>query len=246
MGSLFNVENPFFQAINKIIDIIVLSTIWSVLCALCAFSGYMIVSEGGQYLLFWAAFLVTLIPVGPATTGLYYAIVKVIRRERGYAFREFFRSFKNNFKQGAVLSLIIGVMTIILYVDYTWVKSYSGDNNKFSIAMTVIFNVITLIVVIMLVYLFPILSRFTLPVKMLFRNSFIMAIRHLPTTILLVLIVGVFGVGTYLLWPYPTFFLFPGVCAWLCSLLIERVFKKYMPKPEQSPEESGNDQWYLE
>jgi dolichol kinase len=38
----------------------------------------------------------------------------------------------------------------------------------------------------------------------------------------------------------------PAVCALLISFLMERVFKKYMPKKEDEEENTGVDEWYLE
>ena len=75
MGNLFNMDNAFFSFISKVCDIMILSTVWILLC-------------------------IPIITIGPASTALYYAVVKVVRRERGYLLREFFRSFKMNFKRG--------------------------------------------------------------------------------------------------------------------------------------------------
>jgi hypothetical protein len=38
----------------------------------------------------------------------------------------------------------------------------------------------------------------------------------------------------------------PGVATLLISLLMERVFRKYMPESEGPGEETGKDEWYLE
>ncbi len=38
----------------------------------------------------------------------------------------------------------------------------------------------------------------------------------------------------------------PALCALLSSFLIERVLKKYTPKQEGTPEETGVDEWYNE
>ncbi len=244
MSNFFNIENPVFQFINKVIDLIMLSFFWTICAIPGVFMGYAIFKEGG-YILYLALFVIAVIPLGPATTALYYAVVKVIRRERGYAAREFFRSFRANFKQGMLICIILGVLASILYIDYEYVNALE-EESTFNMIMTVAFNVVTALTLFLIMFIFPVLSRFKLPLKHLFKNSMIMALRHLLTTILVLLIVAVFAFGTWLLWPYPTFLLFPGVCCFLCSLLIEKVFKKYMPGAEENPEDSGVDQWYLE
>ena len=55
--------------------------------------------------------------------------------------------------------------------------------------------------------------------------------------------------GIFIVWwffPLPFFFVIPGVCMLLDSLLMERIFKRYMPEAEGSPEETGVDEWYRE
>ena len=219
MGSLFNLENGFFSFMGKFWDMILLSIIWVLCC-------------------------IPIITIGPATTAMYYATVKVIRRERGYVLREFFRSFKENLKLGLISAFIFLVMSYILYVDFTYATAQRNAGSKYGDLMFAVFIAITTICVFNLVFIYPILSRFTLNLKGLFKTSFIIAMKHFPTTLLMVVIVAAFGIGVYII--YPFIFIAPALCCFVCSFLIERVFKKYMPKPEENPEESGRDPWYWE
>jgi len=97
MSGFFNLENPVFQLLGKVCDMLFVSVVYIVLC-------------------------LPIVTIGPANTALYYAIVKVIRRERGYIFREFFRSFKLNFKRGAIVGILLTLAMIILGFDilYAW------------------------------------------------------------------------------------------------------------------------------
>ena len=170
MNQIFNMENPFFQAINKFIDMISLSFIYSLFLGPMVFMGYVIV-QNGPYLLYLVLFVLTSFTFGPVATSLYYAVVKVIRRERGYAIREFFRSFKLNFKQGALISLIFGFLTALLYFDYQYVNaSNEVEASTMNTVMLIGFNIAVILMVLSVTYIFPILSRFTLPVKNLFKN----------------------------------------------------------------------------
>lgn len=247
MSGFFNIENPVFHVINKVVDMVGLSFIYSIACLPSVFMASLILSEGGNVILFYILFIIACIPIGPATTALYYAVVKVIRRERGYAFREFFRSFTKNFLQAMIVSLIIGTLVIVLYFDYRYVPEMKASENKtFSLIMTVVFNVVTIMTSLILVYIFPVLSRFDLKIKQLFKNSIMMAIRHLLSSVVMVVTVFAFAFITWLFIPIPVFMIAPGLACLLCSFLMERIFKKYMPVPEVPPEESGIDTWYLE
>lgn len=217
MGGLFNLDNPFFSALGKLVDIIVVSLIWIVLC-------------------------IPLVTIGPASAALYYTVVKVIRRERGYLIKEFFKSFKTNFKTGTITSLIILVLTVILYFDRNFASSYVGGNMGF--VLLSIFNAMMVIILISSLYLFPVLSRFSIGVKQLFKTSIFMAIKHFPTTVLTALIFAIVLLGVYFI---PIIILVaPALYALLSSFLLERIFKKYMPEKSENPEESGVDEWYLE
>ena len=68
MSGFFNLDNPFFSIMGKIFDMMVISVVYILIC-------------------------IPIITIGPATTALYYVVVKLIRRERGYVFSEFFKSF---------------------------------------------------------------------------------------------------------------------------------------------------------
>lgn len=219
MSGLFNLENGFFSVIGKVWDLVLLSIIWLICC-------------------------IPFVTIGPATAAMYYAVVKVIRRERGYVTREFFHSFKDNLKVGLISNLLFGIAAYILYVDFMYTKSLQTTGKIYGDLMFAVFVAITIISVFVLVFSYPILSRFTLNVRGLFKTSFIIAMKHFPTTLTLVFVVGIFAIGCYLI--YPLIFIAPALCCLVCSFLIERIFKKYMPKPEETPEESGRDQWYWE
>ncbi|MBO5197386.1 MAG: YesL family protein [Lachnospiraceae bacterium] len=192
----------------------------------------------------WIVCCIPFITIGPATSALYYVMVKVIRRGRGYVFREFVHSFKENFKVGAISTIILLIAAAVLVIDYQFAKQMIEQSSTLGNVLYAVYFAVIIIVCLMTVFIFPILSRFTLKVKDLFKTTFFMSIRHLPTSILLILIVVVSAVAIWL--TVIGAILIPAVCAWICSFLIERIFKKYMPKPEESDEESGKDTWYLE
>jgi uncharacterized membrane protein YesL len=105
-------------------------------------------------------------------------------------------------------------------------------------------NAFMVIAISITIYIFPILSRFNMTLKQLFKTAFYMSMKHLPSTVAMLIIV-IAAYFACLVMPVVLFIL-PGTVAFLCSLFLERIFKKYMPKSEGSPEETGKDEWYLE
>jgi len=219
MGRFFNVDNGFFSFLSKVCDIIFLSVVYIILC-------------------------IPVITIGPATTALYYATVKVIRRERGYLFREFFKSFKLNFKRGAIIGVILTIVYVILAVDLVtaW-ASITGESSSNSILFGV-YIAITVIVSGFSIYVYPVLSRFELTVKQLVKTVFFISMKHLPSTIIMLLITAAGVVGCIII---PLLiFVVPAAITFLNSFLMERILKKYMPKSENTEENTTKDEWYLE
>lgn len=250
MSNWLNPDNKFFSFMGKAFDIVVLNTIWLLLCLPLPVLTVVWVAQTENFL-FLILTALALLPIVPATTALYYAIVKSIRRERSYAIREYFRSFIRNFKQGTVFSMFAIILAVVLFVDfqYTW-GLLDAQKSSGSIYLG-IFIVITLLFCSMFAYVCPILSRFEMKTSGIIKTAFVMAARHLLTTgTLLILLVGVV-LGCYLV--LPAMFVLPAVATLLSSFLIEKVFKKYMPEKEEpeydaAGEEIGQekDEWYLE
>jgi uncharacterized membrane protein YesL len=216
MSGFFNPDNTIFTTLGKLVDLIIISVIWILVC-------------------------IPVITIGPASAALYYSVVKVIRRERGYLSREFFRSFKTNFKMGAIAGAIIMAMSVILYIDRLFAVSHGGTVGFILLG---IFNAMAVIVILTSLYLFPVLSRFNTGLKQLFKTAVFLALRHLPTTILLAVIAAAVLISIYLL---PIVIIVaPAIYTLLSSFLLERVFKKYMPEKSEDTEESAIDEWYLE
>ena len=225
MNNWLNPDNKFFTFMGKVFDMLVLNVIWLILC-------------------------IPIITIVPATTAMYYSVVKVIRRERSYAIKEFFRSFKRNFKQGAVFSIIAVLLACVLCFDfiYAWNLVLAKDNSGSTYLG--VFIVIAVLFCSIFAYLCPVLSRFEMKIGGMLKFSFIMAVKHLLTTMLLLCIMVVVLLGCYITSLSGIFFL-PVVGTLLASFLIEKVFKKYMPAKEEVPEgqeEVGQDkdEWYLE
>ncbi|MGN1084244.1 MAG: YesL family protein [Lachnospiraceae bacterium] len=223
MSSFFNTDNKFFSAMGKLFDLFMLGVIWLICC-------------------------VPIITIGPASTAFYYAVVKVIRRERSYVFREFFRSFKLNFKQGAVATLIYVVIAVLMYFDINYAIALSKEGSKFGGVMYGVFAVQAIFVLFTLLYIFPLLSRFTVTLLHLFKWAFYLSIRHIASTLLLLVLFVATAVIMLFSFSYapPVILFMPGLYTLVASFPIERVFKKYMPKDEEGDEESGVDRWYNE
>ena len=188
---------------------------------------------------------IPIITIGPATTALYYVVVKVIRRERGYVFREFFKSFKLNFKKGTLIGVLLTIVQLILIFDlyYAW-NLLEIEPQKASILLGVFIS-LNLLSIGFSIYVFPMLSRFEMSFKQLIKGGIYMCLRHLPYTILMVVTFLISAVVT-ILSGFLFAFIGPSLTMLVISLMMERVLRRYMPESKGQPKDTGIDEWYLE
>jgi len=188
-------------------DIMILSILWWILC-------------------------IPVFTIGASTTALFYVTTRRITDRDGYLLRDFFKSFKTNFKLGTLSWLILIAVGLILYVNITQMSNLSINPTMQLFLYP--FQVVFLIeVVLNALYIFVIIARFDMKLKEIFKTSVYMVHRHLLTTLMLViLLVGVLLAGDM----YPLFYVIaPGCYAYVTSYLFIKIFKKYRPEIDENP-----------
>lgn len=200
---VFDPDNLFWRIISKGVDIVGLSLLWVVLC-------------------------LPVVTAGPAAAALYYTVVKTFRQGETGTFGVYFRSFKGCLKKGVLATLIcIPLMALIVY---GYVVMYSGAGSAPGKVLFMAYYVVLVLPVGMMCYLFPVLGRFELGLKELFRTSFLLTIRHLPSTVVVVLLTVESAVFMLERW-WPMLFM-PVFAALLTSFFFERIFPKYLTVEE--------------
>ena len=192
-AGIFNPENDFWRLIEKLVDLFLLSVFWLV-CSLPVFT------------------------LGPATAALYRTVARCIRGSERKSWSLFFRTFRENFKVGALTTLVVVAVGAVLFVLYTLLYLF------------------LLLPLGLLCYLFPVLSQFEFGVGGLLSNCAKLAIAHLPSTIALALLL--YAALTVCLNFFLAIAVTPALLALLHSLLLERIFAPYI---RQQLGEDDND-----
>ena len=167
----------------------------------------------------------------------------MVRNEEAYIVRSFFKSFKQNFKQATIINLIMLLIGLVLYVDLNVSKAMQGGAGQI---FHVIFMAFALIYFILFLYVYPVLARFYNTIKNTIKNALFMAIRHLPYTVVMVLI-AVCPLLLLLVKSYQiqstlfVLFLLMGfaLIAYCNSYFLAKIFDNYMPKEEAGQESAG-------
>lgn len=204
MNSLFNPDGPLVAFGEHLFNIMAISILWVICC-------------------------IPIVTIGPATCALYYVAVKRIRKNNGSLLKNFFGSFRDSLRTGIPLTCIVLIYATVMVAA---IRALNGNAEIGSLETYLSYAAKALLVPLLLVlpYLSPVISRFTIGIGALLRLSLVMSIRFFWRTILLLaLITG----SAILLWfiPYSVIVL-PGLCALVCSFLIEPALRKYMPKPD--------------
>ena len=186
---------------------------------------------------------IPIVTAGASITALYYVTLKMVRNEESYIFKSFFKSFKQNFRQATIIHLIMVAAAVLLYLDTNIVKAMGEPMSQI---MSVIFAVFTLVYAMILLYLYPILAKFYNSVKNTFTNAILMAIRHLPYTIIMLIICAlpllIFFVPSLQMQMTLILLLLlfgMAVIAYLNSFFLVKIFDKYIPENSEEDADGG-------
>lgn len=101
MDRLFNMDNKFFTFMSRVADLIILN----ILCVVCC---------------------IPIVTIGPSICAMFYVTLKMVRNEESYIVRGFFKSFKQNLKQGIIINLIMLAAGILLAFDINICRGSEG------------------------------------------------------------------------------------------------------------------------
>lgn len=135
----------------------------------------------GWLSLIYVVFCVPLVTIGAATTSLYYVSAKVLRKDRGYVWSEFWHSFKLNFKPATLMWLIFAAIYGLLYFNLTTFNTSNAAGGYLVGAYIALAFIVTCVAS----YAFCLLSRFNMNVRGILRYALYMSSCHFLHTLLL-------------------------------------------------------------
>ena len=176
--------------------------------------------------LFWLLGCFPVVTIGASFAALYDASFRGLRKGDKHSWQRFWKVFKDNWKAGIVPTVLflilafllgkgmIGLWNAAVYGQISWMLFAAGE-----------FLGVTALGILSVA--FPVLSRFENSLGMLLKNTLFLALANLPRTILL----GILSAAAVLLcarFVFPLFFL-PSLGALIASVLVEPMFKPFLP-----------------
>lgn len=205
-GDLLNYENVFFRGVNKMVDGIFASVLWLLFC-------------------------LPIVTAGTSTTAFYYTVHKVLRGNRGYVWRSFWHCFRSDFRQTVKVWLVMLAFFLLSFFSRNFIYVHFAVTGLGTRILYYFFSVVMLLLVVWAVYFFAHAARFQMHMKDSMKNTALLAVAHLPWSILILMlfVAGVYAIK--LLFPFGFLFVPVLICC-LYELILERIFRKYMSQED--------------
>ncbi len=224
MKTLFNLDNPFMQAMARIGDLMILSVLTLVLC-------------------------LPVVTFGPAVTALFKTVYALTLDTCGGTIVTYFRAFKQNFKQSCVAGLAMLTALAACVCDVILLRGYY-EGRAYQVLLAFV-AILALLVLCITAYLFPLISRYNNSLSEHLRNAAILMIVHFPKTVLSVLahlspllmfyFRAEFMLQTLVVW----IFLAPGLIAQADAYILKPVFEQ-LEKDREEAEKAESESEYEE
>ena len=217
---IFSYDSKFSQIIMKIADGCILNALW----------------------------FITSLPIftlGASTTALYRVTLNIVDEKDGNISQQYFKAFKENFRQATQIWLILLPLGLFLGLDgYILSHLRRSGNQTFDIVCTLglaLIIVAAIVYVMVFLYVFPLVASVKNTNIAMIKNSFFIAIRYLFCTILLAAIhFAMFFVVVALFTPLIIFG--EGVVALLCSYLLINVIRACSYDPNAPKEDLSEEE----
>lgn len=217
---MFNYDNPVWQFMGRVADILILNIMAIV-------------------------FSIPIFTIGASWTALYYTLLKVVRKEDTYVWKEYWHSFKSNFKQATIIWLIL--LPFICFISLDLVLWYINVSEGYPDALPKALKITTVVVAIIIatetLYVFPILSHFENTVKKTMVNAFMVSLVNIPSTILFIIIYVIPVILIDLNINFLLIYIMFGIAGpvYISCFAWNGIFKKLEPPSEDDDEDDDDD-----
>ena len=166
----FSVDSAFYRFMSKLFDVVKLNFMWLL-------------------------FSLPIVTVGASTVAAMSVALKMVDDEEGYVCKSFIKAWKENWKQGIVLGIISVVAIYAVYLDFQLFEAVEGNPIMF-----LLIGMVSCFVVIMcLIYAYPLMARYENTLIRTIQNSFRIGRKYFGRTVMLVFLLTV----EYVLFSFP-------------------------------------------
>lgn len=163
-------DNIIIRVLTRIFDFILLNILW-VVCS------------------------IPIITIGASTTALYSVMLKITKNQDGYIIKDYFKAFRENFRQGTVVWMILALLGFLIGADMAIVGRASGITASAGI---VIFCITGFFYFIEVLFVFPLIAVFRNSTGNMIKNAILIPASRLPYAFPVLFLTGMCLILTFL------------------------------------------------
>lgn len=211
MGNLFSMDSPLMKVLSRVADLLILNLLTVVCC-------------------------IPVITAGAAFSAMYYVLLKMVRGEEGYIVKQYFKAFKENFRQATVLWMIVLIFVFLFIMDF-FILRYSGISFPKVLVYSLFFLIFVFLMLV--IWVFALQSHFVNSVRGTLRNAAFIMIANLPRSLIMLCFVLLPVLLVYFVQQILPLAVMLGISlpAYGCAFIYDPVFRKY-----EKPAENSNDE----
>lgn len=206
---LFNPDSRIMIFLSRVADLVILNILWLVCC-------------------------IPVVTIGASTTAMYHVIRHWQKDSVSSVVRDFFQSFKEDFKQATPVYLILLIPTAAVVMNAMLI--FNPENSAAVPSyLLVIWFISALILLFISSFVYPVMAFFADSIFKTLRNAMVLALANLPRTILISILnllpVILLFVNLSFFLQSSIFWLLIGgaLVAYLNMSILKPVFKKLVP-----------------
>lgn len=215
---LFNPDSPLMSFLTRLADLVILNLLWLVCC-------------------------VPVVTIGASTTAMYHVLRHLQDGGVTSITRDFFQSFKSDFKQATLVYLVLLIPTVAVVMN-AWILS-GQSSDVVPVYVRAVWMVSVLLLTFVVSFVYPVMAYFDDTVWKTLRTAAVLAVAKLPRTILISIlnllpIIVMFVSFAFFLQSSIFWLLIGGsLTGYLNMLILKPVFKKLIPESDADMSEAA-------
>ena len=202
---LFDNDSPIMSFLARVADLVILNVLWLLCC-------------------------LPVVTAGASTTAMYHVVRHLQEESISSVTRDFFRSFKSDFRQATPVYLLLLIPTAAVVMN-AWILS-AQSSDVVPVYVRAIWMVSALMLTFVVSFVYPVMAYFDDTVWKTLRTAAVLAVAKLPRTVLISAINLLPIIMLFVSLPFflrsSIFWLLIGgsLTAYLNMLILRPVFKK--------------------
>lgn len=201
---IFDMDNPVWRFIGRLVDLVWLNILTLVCC-------------------------IPIITIGASISAMYRVLIRITMDEEGALTKGFFKSFKENFKNATMVWIPSMLIILVMASNaYLLLQGILDGNKQLFVAVGISISIILIAVFMFLTYSLSIMGRYENTLKQTVKNAGLMMLAYFPRSICMV-IISIFPIALMLL--HDNFLIFwflygisfPG---YINAMLLGSIFQK--------------------